>query len=47
MAETDVTVLKFGREMFMTILEQFPDIQNDINDQIEQKELQRLNMEFI
>lgn len=33
--------------MFMTILEQFPDIQNDVYKIMEQKENDRLNMDFI
>lgn len=43
----DVSVIKYERETFLQILDQFPDIQEDMNQMIKDKEDQMENEKFI
>lgn len=47
MAETDVSVLKYDRETFQLIIDQFPDIHEDLKQLIKDKEDQQENEIFM
>lgn len=45
-AETDVSMLKYDRETFLQIVDQFPDVKDDMNQMLRDQEEQLLNDKY-